>query len=350
MSIERFDALQAEAEARLPAAVARYFRQGAAQSQTATEAVAAWEDIRLLPHALTDVSDISPQTTLLDTPIDQPIAIAPSTFQRAADRDGELAMARAVAATNGLMVLSSNAGTSFANLQETGVHWWLQAYVTTDRAASRPLLERAVAAGARAIVLTADTPVVAAKNDGDAETVWDIARPGWLQVNFDADYGQAPGHQKAQDLSPDDIGWLRQTTGLPVVVKGILRADDARRCVEAGAAAIWVSNHGGRQLDGAEASARCLAAVVDAVADRAEIYADGGIRSGRHILTALALGARCAFLGRPVLWALAAGGGAQVQSELDGLRDELQQAMRLAGMKRPAMDRSLIVDHSISWR
>lgn len=348
MSIERFNALQADAEARLPAAVARYFRQGAAESLTTAEAVAAWETLRLLPHALTDVSDVALRTTLLDTPVDQPIGVAPSTFQRAADAEGELAMARAVAATNGLMVLSSNAGTYFSSLQDTGVAWWLQAYVTTDRAASQPLLERAVAAGARAIVLTADTPVVAAKHDGDADTVWDIARPGWLQVNFDADYGQAPGHDKARNLSVDDIDWLRQTTGLPVVVKGILRADDARRCVDAGAAAIWVSNHGGRQLDGAEATARCLAPVVDAVADQAEVYVDGGLRSGRHILSALALGARCVFLGRPPLWALAVGGADRVENELNGLRDELEQAMRLAGMKRPGRDRSLVVERPIA--
>lgn len=346
MGIERFYALQAEAEARLPEAVARYFRQGADRSITTAEATAAWEALRLLPHALTDVSDVSLQTTLLGTPVGQPIAIAPSTFQRAADPEGELAMARAVAATNGLMVLSSNAGTHFSALQDSGVNWWLQAYVTADRAASRPLLERAVSAGARAIVLTADTPVVACKDDGNAETIWDIAQPGWLQVNFDAGYGQAPGHQKARDLGADDIRWLRDTTGLPVVVKGILRADDARRCVEAGAAAIWVSNHGGRQLDGAEATARCLAPVVDAVSKQAEVYVDGGIRSGRHILAALAIGARCAFLGRPVLWALAAGGDERVASELNGLRDELQQAMLLAGVNRPAMDRSLIAGGS----
>lgn len=348
MSIDRFDALQAAAEARLPEAVARYFRQGAAGSVSAAEAVKAWEDLRLLPHALTDVSDVSLQTTLLGTPIEQPIAVAPSTFQRAADPEGELAMARAVAASGGLIVLSSNAGTHFSDLQKTGVAWWLQAYISADRAASKALLERAVAAGARAIVLTADTPVVATKNDGTAETVWDIAQPGWLQVNFDAGYGQARGHQKARNLGTDDIRWLRDTTGLPVVVKGILRADDADRCVAAGAAAIWVSNHGGRQLDGAEATARCLAPVVDAVAGQAEVYVDGGIRSGRHLLAALALGAHCAFLGRPVLWALAAGGEAGVKNELDALRDELHQAMLLAGMKRPSMDRSLIANQAIA--
>lgn len=346
MSIERFDALQADAEAALPTPVARYFRQGAVESLTTAEAVAAWEDIRLLPHALTDVSAVNLRTTLLDTPVDQPIGVAPSTFQRAADTDGELAMARAVAATNGLMVLSSNAGTYFSSLQKTGVAWWLQAYLTADRNACRPLLERAVAAGAQAIVLTADTPVVATKYDGNAETIWDIAQPGWLQVNFDADHGQAPGHDKARDLSADDIDWLREVTGLPVVVKGILRADDARRCVEAGASAIWVSNHGGRQLDGAQATARCLAAVVDVVAGQVEVYVDGGIRSGRHLLTALALGARCAFLGRPPLWALAVGGSEGIKSELDALCDELQQAMMLAGMKRPSKDRSLIAGGS----
>lgn len=343
MSIGRIQALADEAEARLPAAVARYFRQGAGASVSAAEAVAAWQDRRLRPHALTDVATLTTATTLLDQPVRTPIAVAPSTFQRAADADGEQAMAAAVAEVGGLLTVSSNAGTRFEAIGATGVAWWLQAYLPADRAAALPLLSRAVDAGARAIVLTADTPVVATKDDGGPPTIWQIAEADWLQVNFDADYGSRPEHAKARDLGPADIAWLGERTGLPVVVKGILRADDAERCVAAGAAAIWVSNHGGRQLDGAAATADCLAEVVAAVGDRAEVYVDGGIRSGRHVLTALALGARAAFVGRPALWALAAGGRERVAEELTALADELVEAMRLAGMDRPAADPSLVM-------
>ncbi len=342
ISIRRIKALAEEADAKLPTAVARYFRQGAAASVSTTEAAAAWEARRLLPHALTDVSHVETGTTLLGTPVRTPIAVAPSTFQRAADGQGERAMAAAVADVGSLLTISSNAGTRFEAIAETGVAWWLQAYLPADRRAALPLLDRAVAAGARAIVLTADTPIVASKDDGDAETIWQIAEKDWLHVNFEPGYGSRPEHAKARDLSPADIAWLREHTGLPVVVKGILRADDAVRCVAAGAAAIWVSNHGGRQLDGAAATADCLPDVVTAVDGRAEVYVDGGIRSGRHVLTALAMGARAAFLGRPPLWALAAGGRDRVAVEMNALGEELVEAMRLAGMCRPGADSSLI--------
>lgn len=342
ISIRRIQALAEEAEGRLPTAVARYFRQGSGASVSTAEAVAAWEDQRLLPHALADVSQIDTGTTLLGTPVRTPIAVAPSTFQRAADVEGERAMAAAVAEVGSLLTVSSNAGTRFETIADTGVAWWLQAYLPADRQAALPLLDRAVGAGARAIVLTADTPVVASKDDGGAETIWQIAEDDWLQVNFEADYGSQPEHAKARDLGPVDIAWLRERTGLPVVVKGILRADDAERCVAAGAAAIWVSNHGGRQLDGAAATADCLPDVVAAVGERAEVYVDGGIRSGRHVLTALAMGARAVFLGRPPLWALAAGGRERVATEMNALGEELVEAMRLAGMCRPGADPSLI--------
>jgi 4-hydroxymandelate oxidase len=343
MSVHRIEALARAAESRLPSAVARYIRQGSGASVSAAEAVAAWERLRLLPHALTDVSAVDAATTLLGQPVDHPIAVAPSTFQRAADPEGERAMAAAVAACGSLLGVSSNAGTHFEEIGQTGAAWWLQAYLPAKREAARPLLERAVAAGAQATVLTADTPVVASKDDGGAETIWQIAADDWLQVNFDAGYGTQPEHAKARDLGPADIAWLGAITGLPVVVKGILRADDARRCVDGGAAAIWVSNHGGRQLDGAAATADCLAAVAKAVGDEAEVYVDGGIRSGRHIVSALALGARAVFVGRPVLWALAAGGQARVATELQALGTELIEAMQLAGMTRPAPDPGLVI-------
>lgn len=324
--------LEERARARLPEAVHRYFRQGARDSITAREAERAWDEFRLVPRVLRDVSQVRTAATLLGTEFRTPFGIAPTTMQRAAHPDGELAMARAAAQSESLLVLSSNAGSTFEDVADTGVTWWLQMYVTADRPASKPVLERAVSAGAKAIVLTVDTPVVAAKLDGDAETVWDVAQPGWLRVNFPEGYDDTqPGHEKATDLGPEDIDWLRDVTGLPVVVKGVLHPIDARRCVEAGASAIWVSNHGGRQLDYAIPTAEALRAVATAVAGEAEVYVDGGVRCARHAIVAAALGARAVFLGRPALYALAADGQDGVARLLYELHEELREALRLVG-------------------
>jgi 4-hydroxymandelate oxidase len=318
----------------LPESVHRYVRQGARDGVSAVEAVAAWERFRFLPAILRDVTEVDCSTELLGTPVGSPFAIAPTTMQRAVHRDGELAMAKAGAARDTLMVVSSNAGTTFEEIASTGVAWWLQVFVPSDRLACKPLLDRAVEAGASAVVLTADTPVVGTKYDEEHETVWDMADSAWLRANFPDDYEELPGHEKAVDLGPQDIDWLRKTTGLPVVVKGVLRPGDARRCVDAGAAAVWVSNHGGRQLDRTAAPADCLAAVVAAVGEQAEVYVDGGVRNGRHGLTALALGARGVFLGRSPLYALALDGSDGVTRLLDSLHEELVEAMRLAGCNR----------------
>lgn len=331
-----FEQLEELARAALPEAVHRYIRQGARDGVSVAEAVEAWERVRFLPGILRDVTEVDASTELLGTPVRTPFGIAPTTMQRAAHRDGELAMARAAAASDTLMVLSSNAGSTFEEVGETGVAWWLQVYVPSDRLVCKPLLDRAVEAGASAIVLTADTPVVGTKYDHGQETVWDLAESGWLRANFEGEDAGLAGHEKAMDLGPQDIDWLRKATGLPVVVKGVLRPDDARRCVHAGAAAVWVSNHGGRQLDRAAAPAACLPGVVAAVGDTAEVYVDGGVRNGRHGFAALAMGARGVFLGRPPLYALAADGPDGVIRLLDGLADELAETMRLAGCNRLA--------------
>jgi 4-hydroxymandelate oxidase len=345
MPEDRFLAsLEARARDALPEAVYRYFAQGARDGVSAAEAPAAWDGFRLLPQVLRDVTSVDTSTTLLGARCRTPIAVAPSTMQRAAHPDGEVAMARAAAAAGSVMVLSSNAGSTFAQVAETGVTWWLQMYVTADRHTSLPLVRRAVDAGAGAVVLTADTPVVGTKYDGDGGTVWDLAEPAWLRTNFGAGYGEAPGDEKATDLGPQDIDWLAKTSGLPVVVKGVLQPGDARRCVDAGAAAVWVSNHGGRQLDYAAATADCLAAVADAVGTDAEVYVDGGVRTGRHALTALALGAGAVFLGRPALYALAVDGEQGVRRLLGELEEELVEALTLTGCSRSAaVPRTLVV-------
>jgi 4-hydroxymandelate oxidase len=175
-----------------------------------------------------------------------------------------------------------------------------------------------------------DTPVVGTKYDA-AESIWDATPAEWLRVKL----GPAADAPKARDLGPADIGWLADVTGLPVVPKGVLHPEDARRAVDAGAEAIWVSNHGGRQLDRVAATADRLAGVVDAVGDQVEVYVDGGIRSGLTVPAALALGARACFLGRLPLYALATGGEGGVRQMFGTLVDELEEALLLAGCPDP---------------
>lgn len=336
-------ALEERARDRLAPALLEYLLQGARESVSAGEAVAAWGSVRFRPRVLHDVTHVDPAVTLLGHRSELPFGVAPTTLQRAVHPDGELAMARATAEAGGVMVVSSNAGTSFAEIGATGVHWWLQAYLPADRTLAEPMLDRAVEAGARAVVLTVDTPVVGTKYASPGvPVVWEGVDPELLRVNFDPDYEDQPGAEKALDLGPHDLGWLAARTGLPVVVKGVLRAEDAHRSVQAGAAAVWVSNHGGRQLDRAASTASCLPDIVEAVGERAQVYVDGGIRSGLDVLAALSLGASAVFLGRLPLLALLDGraGVADLHRELLA---QTVDALRLAGCRTPADTRGLAV-------
>ncbi len=307
---------------------------------SAAEAQAAWGRLRFVPRVLNDVSTVEVSTTLLGAPVSSPFALAPTTLQRAAHPDGELAMAAAATRTGTLLVVSSNAGTPFEAIGGTGATWWLQMYVTAERALTEPVVDRAVVAGARAVVLTVDTPVVGSKRAGD-RSVWDAVDPSWLRVNFpERDRGSA----KARDLGPRDIGWLAERAQVPVVVKGVLHPEDARRCIDAGAAAVWVSNHGGRQLDRSLTTAEALPGVADSVHGDVEVYVDGGVRRGSDALAAGALGARAVLLGRPALYALAHDGADGVARLLEELRSELVEALRLAGYGAfEALPRTLVL-------
>lgn len=333
--------LEAHAREALPAPVFEYLAQGARESVSALEAPWGWSERRFLPSVLRDVTELDLSVSLLGTRAQVPWGIAPTTQQRAVHPDGELAMAQATAAAGTVMVVSSNAGTTFADIAATGVHWWLQAYLPADRTLAEPLLARAVEAGAEAIVLTVDTPVVATKYGAGDQVVWDVVDPELLRVNFDPGYEDAPGSEKALDLGPHDLVWLTEQTGLPVVAKGVLRPDDARRCVQAGAAAIWVSNHGGRQLDRAATTASCLPGVAAAVDGAAEVYVDGGVRTGLDVLAALAIGADAVFLGRLPLYALVQGVAGVARMHGD-LREETVEAFRLAGCRQVADARGVV--------
>ena len=335
------ESLEERARASLPAPVLDYLLQGARSSVTTAEAVEAWRSFRFRPRVLHDVTHVDVGVDVLGHRLDVPWGVAPTTLQRAVHPEGEVAMAQATASVGAVMVVSSNAGTPFAEIGATGVHWWLQAYLPADRTLAEPVLERAVAAGARAVVLTVDTPVVGTKYAAPGtDVVWDSVDPALLRVNFDPGYDDQPGSEKALDLGPHDIGWLADRTGLPVVVKGVLRSEDALRSVQAGASAVWVSNHGGRQLDRAEATADCLPEVVAAVGDRAEVYVDGGVRSGLDVLAALSLGADLVFLGRPPVLALVDGAPGVVRMHRE-LLVQTVEALRLAGARTVSDTRAL---------
>jgi 4-hydroxymandelate oxidase len=335
----RMEELRRAATDRLPPPVSEYVNQGSADGITVSAAVASWDRVRFRPRILRDVSVVSTVTTVLGRELATPVCVAPTTLHRAAHPDGEVATARGARAAGSLMAVSSNAGTTFEEIGATGAAWWLQCYVLRDRGLTKAIAQRAQAAGASAVVLTADTPVVGRKHNA-GQSVWDVVPADYMLANIDPTGLPDAALDKADDMTPDTIGWLREASGLPVVVKGVLRADDARIVTSAGAAAIQVSNHGGRQLDQSVATADALPEIAAAVeGSRAEVYVDGGIRSGEHVLAAMALGARAVFVGRPVLWALAAGGEsgqggcAGVAALLSGLTAELGHAMALAGAR-----------------
>ncbi len=306
-------AQHARAAELLPREVLDHDDGGSGEETTLAEAERAWCDVRLRPRVLRDVSAVDTALDLLGTRLTTPVLAAPTALHGLVHPDGEAATAAGVARAGSLWVASSRA--SRPPEQVADGPWWLQVYVLRDRGLTREAVQRAAAAGARALVLTGDTPYVGVKLRG----------PGPAQVV------QPPRRRQDPSTGLDAIGWLAAESGLPVLVKGVLREDDARDCVAAGAAGLVVSNHGGRQLDRAVATARALPAVAAAV--DVPVLVDGGLRSGLDVLCALALGARAVLLGRPVLWGLAAGGADGVEACLRAVTDDLAAVMALAGAR-----------------
>jgi 4-hydroxymandelate oxidase len=326
--------LDREDEARrvLPPDAYAFIATGAGDEDTLSANVGAWASWWLRPHVLRDVADIDPATTMLGTEVASPVLVSPTGYQRQIHPEGEVASARAAAAAGALYVLSTRASCPLDEIAAVAGPWWLQVYVLRDRGLTEEVVRRSAAAGARALVLTGDTPVVSTRA---RESSFDLSREAVL-VRELAEVGDATVLEQAPDVTYDDIAWLHDISGgLPVVVKGVLRADDARSCVDAGAAAVWVSNHGGRQLDGVVPTAVALPDVADAVGADAEVYVDGGVRHGRDVLRALALGARGVGVGRPLLWALAVAGADGVTELLTLLTQNLSEALQLAGVRTP---------------
>jgi 4-hydroxymandelate oxidase len=334
-------ALEAAARRRLPEATFRYLAGGADDELTLADNVAAWSRYRLRPHVLRDVSAVDLSTSLLGTPVSSPIQVAPTAYHRLFHAEGEAATAKAAAAAGSVFTLSTVSTVSIEEVAHAvpAGRLWFQLYVHADRDLTIWLVQRAEAAGYGALVLTVDTPVIGhRRRDGVAG----FTPPAGIEPVNLTGYPGSPTEPtnlvafaaSAFDpsLTMDAIGWLREHTSLPIVVKGVLRGDDAVSCVAAGASAVQVSNHGGRQLDGVLATADALAEIVAAVGDRAEVYVDGGIRRGSDVLRALALGARSVFVGRPVLWGLADNGAEGAGSVLTGLAAETALAFQLAGV------------------
>ncbi|HEY9600594.1 MAG TPA: alpha-hydroxy acid oxidase [Allocoleopsis sp.] len=334
-----------------------YYASGAWDEITLRDNRAAFDRYKLRPRMLVGVSQRDLTTELLGQSLSLPILIAPMAFQCLAHPDGEIATAKAAAKLGSVMVLSTLSTRSIeevASVQKPTPQWF-QLYVHRDRGLTRALVERAYAAGFQALCLTVDSPLIGrrerdTRNQFTLPPEMELAN---LSTLSDLEIPDRTGESGlfayfAEQIDPSltwaDLAWLESISPLPVVVKGILRGDDAIRAVEHGAKAIIVSNHGGRQLDGAIASIDALGDVVAAVGDKVDVLVDGGIRRGTDILKALALGAKAVLLGRPVLWGLAVGGEEGVQHAIELLRDELDLAMALSGCaKLHDIDSSLVV-------
>ncbi len=337
-----------------------YFAGGAWDEATLRDNRSAFDNVKLRPRMLVDVSKRTLASNVLGQELQSPILIAPMAFQCLAHHEGEIATVSASVMAGIGMILSTLSTKSMEEVSlrahqcNQGTCLWFQVYVHKDRGLTRSLVERAFNAGFKALCLTVDAPVLG-RRERDKRNQFSLP-PGLEPVNILNSLGICiPKHESEsglftyfaqqldQGLTWNDIEWLQSLSPLPLAIKGILREDDASRAVACGAKAIIVSNHGGRQLDGAIASLDALPSVVEAVDGRAEVILDGGVRRGVDILRAIALGAKAVLLGRPALWGLAVGGEAGVAHVIQLLRDELDIAMALSGCSSLRdIDRSLV--------
>ena len=316
------------------------------------EAFAKWA---LRPRVLVDVSRRDTSTSVLGQRVSMPILVAPTAFHGLVHPEGEVATARGAAAAGTLMVVSAIATRELEEVAKAvaGPRWF-QLYVWMDREVTAQLVKRAAKAGYGAICLTVDTPLLGRreKDERNAFTLppgLSIAnvRPAGLDGVPASERGSAFAKYVAELLDPavtwKDIAWLRSLTSLPIVLKGIMTAEDATLAVEHGVDGIIVSNHGGRQLDSTVGTLDALPDIVAAVQGRVEVFMDGGVRRGTDVLKALALGAKAVLIGRSALWGLALGGADGVRRVLEHLRGELELAMALTGRAALAqVDRSLV--------
>jgi len=346
VNVEEFEAL---ARGRLEKPVYDYFAGGAEDEASVRGNREALGRRWLRYRALVDVSRVDTASSLLGVPLSLPVILAPTALHRMAHPDGERATARAAAAAGTLMTLSTVSSVALEEVaaEAPNAPRWFQLYCFPERADTEALILRAERAGYRAIVLTVDAPILGRRErdlrNGFAVPEGLAAHPAGRPTAGQGQWALSsliglPG------LNWSDLSWLRRMSPLPLILKGIVRGDDAARAVDEGIAGVWVSNHGGRQLDGSIPTADALEEVVAAVRGRVPVIFDGGVRRGTDVLKALALGAAVAAIGRPQLWGLAVGGEQGVRRVLEMIREELALAMALAGCPSiSAIDRSLVV-------
>ncbi len=335
----------------LPRMVYDYYAGGANDEMLLGAARTAWNDIALRYRVLRDVSERSLRTDVLGHTLDWPVFVAPMAFQQLAHADGEVATAQAAHATGAGMILSTLSNRTIEAVRAAAAGpLWFQLYIYRDRGVTAELVQRAERAGCTALVLTVDAPLLG-RRERDLLNGFhlppDVPVPN-LGVTLRATLaGSAHGPSFSAlgeffdrhwdpSISWRDLAWLQSITTLPILVKGVVRGDDAKLAIEHGAAGVIVSNHGGRQLDTAIPTARALPEVADAIHGRGAVLVDGGIRRGTDVLKALAMGAQAVLLGRPVLWGLAVNGQHGVQTVLQLLKDECDLALALAGCRTPA--------------
>ncbi|NWS19853.1 HAOX2 oxidase, partial [Pachyramphus minor] len=325
---------EAYAKKYLPKIAWDYFAAGADDCNTRDENILAYKRIHFRPRMLRDVSMMDIRTKILGTEISFPVGIAPTGFHQLAWPDGEKSTARAAKAMNTCYIASTYSTCSLEEISAAAPEAlrWFQLYIHRNRAASQHLVQRAEALGFQALVLTTDVPYTG-KRRNDIRNGFRLP-PHMKLKNLERDFEVCKMSLLDPSVTWNDIYWLQSLTHLPIIVKGILTKEDAELAVRHGVQGIIVSNHGGRQLDEGPATIDALVEVVEAVQGRVEVYLDGGIRKGSDVLKALALGAKCVFIGRPALWGLAYKGEEGLRDVLRILQDEFRLSMALAGCAR----------------
>lgn len=311
-----------------------YFASGAQDETTVAANEAAFRGRTLIPRVLRGCPPPRLETSVLGQTASMPVLIAPTAFHRLACPEAEVATGRAAAAADIIMIAAMLSTVTIEEIAATGAKLWFQLYIQPDLAFTESLVRRAETAGCRALVVTVDSPTLGRNERGDRNNFHDLP-PGVYCANMGA-----AGHVRQVVLSPAiswwHVDWLRETTSLPILLKGVLHPADAELAVEHGVDGLIVSNHGGRQLDATPASLDRLAPIAEAVGGRVPLLLDGGVRRGTDVAKAMALGARAVAIGRPVLWGLAVAGEAGVRRVLQLLRVELTNALTLLGVGAPA--------------
>jgi 4-hydroxymandelate oxidase len=325
------------AKSNLSQMVYDYYAGGACDEITLGANEKAYSQICIKYHVLNDVSSRTSKTTVIGQEINSPIIIGPTAFHALACADGELATARAAKNVGAVFTLSTLSNCSMEEINKIGGHLWYQLYVYRNREITKKLVERAEKLGYRALVITVDSQITG-RRERDIRNSFTLPtgiRAGNLETIDIAD-GLLANHINNlydQSLNWKDIEWFRSITKLPILIKGIIRADDARKAESCGVNGIVVSNHGGRSLDTSPSTLSVLPEIVMAVSAKTDVLLDGGIRRGTDVLKALALGAKAVMIGRPILWGLAVGGEEGVIKVLQTLNSEFDLAMALSGCK-----------------